>query len=319
MYKQILVWYHIQNVVFLQNTAEWCNINVEKWRWRSKVQWITWTWNFIDDLKLVMLSPRESLFLQFRSHFGSSFGGVSSLSGVSPFFFKMLPAAFRPCLVCEWVNQVLPEADASEPALRDPLHPDMDIIELVEDPDGRAMRYQTHLLSHQKPSPMWLEILQTQKLCAGFFSESELPDWFRFPTRGMTPRQPSSKGFPIRTFHWTPVEHLCGRYDGIPQATGILNDGCLLYGMPHGDAAGVGVCCYTGNPTPWRRCQPSSHWCLLELEMAPRLEEISATPWDDGWILKPDDRHASVGTPCTDCKVVAVHFRTKELPLLMVY
>jgi hypothetical protein len=108
---------------------------------------------------------------------------------------------------------------------------------------------------HTVPDPEWLQILATQKLCAGELQPRPGSGtmWFRFPLRGMQPLRCAEKSYVVEGRHYEPHEivwpvfhntrlaSLVGASETAPTTSrGIFGDGFLQYGTcSHQGAAGV--------------------------------------------------------------------------------
>ena len=117
-------------------------------------------------------------------------------------------------------------------------------------------------------------------------------------------------------FHMTPLQNLI---QPPPQfyafATngegGILRDGFLRHGLPHGDGTGV----YSFSYFPHELFAPGDNWALLELKMAPHL--IGLKQGSKGrYVLKCEQGEGPL-SPCFNCEIRKLWMLREAVPRLI--
>ena len=110
-------------------------------------------------------------------------------------------------------------------------------------------------------------------------------------------------------FHMVELRHLVAGHERAPGSLGILVDGFMRYGIVHGD--GIGVYGYASEPRDLFK--NGDGWVFLELKVRPHLTKIKhGSP--GRYVLKSDQENSSIGGPCPDCEIVALHHMYRSLP-----
>ena len=148
------------------------------------------------------------------------------------------------CRICAWRNKVLPENNDASPMAAEiytPVH-EMQRTGLLSELSTRM-----HAAMHEKPPPLWMHILRTQKLCAGLLL-LEQERWFRFPTRNMRPLSPMSS-----PHHQTTTESITDHHGTViyPEPDGTY---ILFHMVPTHHL----VSAHKNAPGPW----PGAHHCI---------------------------------------------------------
>lgn len=164
-----------------------------------------------------------------------------------------------PCDICKWRHFVLAQHEDDD----EDDSPDSHSEAEYEHPARRCILN----AFHTKPNAMWMRILQTNKLCAGFTFRKETFDtrFFCTPLRAMRPRSEHATRHSdvevcmnVRAWemfgnlryehtdvingvwHFTKIEHLVGGSIDLPEGFGILVEGGLRYGhCTHNGNSGV--------------------------------------------------------------------------------
>ena len=80
-------------------------------------------------------------------------------------------------------------------------------------------------------------------------------------------------------------------------------------GIMHGD--GIGVYGYASEPH--ELFKEGDGWVFLELKVRPHLTKVKGGS-RGRYVLKSDQDAASIGGPCPDCEIVALHHMYRSLP-----
>ena len=84
-------------------------------------------------------------------------------------------------------------------------------------------------------------------------------------------------------------------------------------GIMHGD--GIGVYGYASEPH--ELFKEGDGWVFLELKVRPHLTKVKGGS-RGRYVLKSDQDAASIGKPCPDCEIVAMHHMYRTLPELLI-
>ena len=235
------------------------------------------------------------------------------------------------CTVCNWRHRVLARWEGLD-VDEDDSDEEHGEWEWLSPPRAAVLE-----ALHRKPPSVWMQILNTQRLCAGAFTDMGIPGmqqtYFRIPLRNMTPisqealrdsrhsylmrchdpvawsvfhHESVSGGETIKAvYHFTKLTSLVGPTQYMEEGQGILNDGGLRYGRcTHGSNAGVNF------HSCFNYCMLTPGYVALE------LEAVDATHLKKGMLC----RYCVNGpAPHLSCKVEvqALIFLTADLPELV--
>ena len=200
----------------------------------------------------------------------------------------------RPCEICTWRNEVLPDPDSPVSDEHTPLN---EMHESGRSHWNIAIMAAMHTLPN---SQIWMDILDTEKLVAGCpiaDRDAEGRKWFRLPTRGMRPLarcpadhhqtttsfikdwsgkeivpsvKPGDEYGTFVVYHQIQLQHLVQGHEKAAGSKGVLKDMGMSNGTWHGD--GIGVYAYAS--PPYELFTPGDGYCILELKTHMALTRV---------------------------------------------
>ena len=246
-------------------------------------------------------------------------------------------ARFAPCPICKHKNRYMPSQNGD--AIWPEEHAPIELLNTARPVfDAALLRMQQ--AAHAAPPPLWKTIMWSDKLCAGRPRQppGAVNVWFTWPLRNMLLIDASPENqahFQTRTqkiltwdglsvppdgagrytmFHCLPVENLIRGHCKAPGSEGVLIDGCMRHGIPHGD--GIGVYVYSYFPDIW--CFPRDGHCVLELLAEPFFTKLKGGTAGRYVMKAPQNTDEAPGSKCRLMQVVALWCIYGDVPSCMV-